>query len=164
MVSFLSTASLMQDSGMINALGWAAAMLGKNYVWAASPIGAVGGWLTNTILGGNALTVPMQLNISTRVGLSHPWLIAAQNASAAMASAISPSRIMLLVTSVGLLGKETLVLRKVGPIILWSIALTTLLLVWFTSSWWFVDMIVLLALLAIVKAPIISSVAEYHRK
>jgi lactate permease len=155
-VSFLSTVALMQDSGMIDTLGGAAAMLGENYMWSASLLGAVGGWLTSTIRGGNALTVPMQMDVSLHIGLPLPWLIAAQNASAAMGSAVSPSQIILLATSVGLFGKEAFVLRKLGPVILWSLMLTTLLLVWFTSSSWFETMIVPLLLLVVVNAPILS--------
>src|SRR6266498_534302 len=67
MISFLSIAALMQDSGMIDTLGGAAMMLGENYVWVASLIGAAGGWLTNTIQGGNALTVHMQMDIGTHI-------------------------------------------------------------------------------------------------
>ncbi len=156
MLSFLSAAALMQDSGMIAVLGRAAAVFGETYVWVASLVGALGGWLTNTILGGNALTVPMQMDVAAHIDVSLPWLIAAQNASAAMASAISPARIILLTTSIGLFGQEAQVLRKIGPIILWSLALTTLLLVWFTSSWEVGGMIVLLLLLLAVNAPLLS--------
>jgi lactate permease len=160
MLSFLSAAALMQDSGMIATLGGAAAMFGEAYVWVASLVGALGGWVANTVLGGNALMVPMQIDVASHVDLSLPWLIAAQNASAAMASAISPSRIILLTTSIGLFGQEALVLRKIGPIILWSLGLMTLLLVWFTSSWWFGGVIALLVLLLVVNVPLLSTDAE----
>jgi lactate permease len=156
-LSFFSTAALMQDSGMVAILGEAATRLGKTYVWGAWFVGALGGWLTNTLFGGNALMVPVQMDVASHVDLSLPWLMAAQNASAATASAVSPARIVLLTTSVGLFGQEALVLRKMGPIILWSLGLTMFLLVWFTSSWALGGMIGLLALLLVVNVPLLST-------
>lgn len=163
MMSFLATAALMQDCGMTDTLGEAVAMLGKNYMWIASLVGAGSGWLTNTLLGGNALAVPMQMDANTHLGLPLPWLIAAQNAAAAIATTVSPSRMILLATAGGILGKEGLLFRKIGPVILWSVALTTLLFVWFTSSTWLNGVLVLLVLLVIVNIPVILVVVGDRR-
>ncbi len=160
MLGFFSVAALMQDSGMVAILAGTATMFGKTSMWVASFVGALGGWLTNTLPGGNVLTVPVPTNVASHTDLSLSWLIAAQNASAAMASAVSPARIILLTTSVGIFGQEALVLRKIGPIILWSLGLTTFLLIWFTSSWGPGGMIVLLALLLAVNAPLLSPGAD----
>jgi L-lactate permease len=160
LIGFLSTVALMQDSGMITLLREAVTMFGKNAVWAASPVGTAGGWLTNSLLGGNTLIIPLQMAISRHGGASLPWLIAAQNASAAIATAASPLRMMLLTTSVGLVGQEALALRRIGPMILWSLVQITFLLVWFTSSLWFGGMVVVLVLLVMVNAPILLVVAK----
>jgi lactate permease len=164
MESFLATAALMQDCGMTAALGSAVAVAEKNHVWVAALVGALAGWLTSTMLGGNALAVPMQKEVSVQTDLPLPWLVAVQNASVAMASAASPSRILLLTGSAGFGEQEAWVFRQVGWIILWSLALTTLLLVWFTSACWPGGVIVLLALLLVVNAPILWGVVEGENK
>jgi lactate permease len=160
LIGFLSTVALMQNSGMINLLGEAITMLGKNAVWAASLVGAAGGWLTCTPLGGNTLTIPLLMDASRQGSVSLAWLIAAQNASAAIATATSPLCVTLLATSISLVGKEALVFRRIGPMILWPLAQITFLLVWFASSLWLGRMIVVLMLLVIVNAPVILVVAK----
>ena len=106
-------------------------------------------------VGSNALTVPMQMEMVAHPNIPLPWLIAAQNASAAMASAIAPSRMMVLATVADLFGKETLVARKGALIVLWSLVLSTLLLIWFTSALWLGSVIVLLMLLLVVQIPLL---------
>ena len=130
-LGFLVTAALMQESGMTTTLGHAAAMMGPNYVWVATLIGGMSGWLSGSPLSGNALTVPMQVQASAQTGLPLSWVIAAQNTSAALASIVSPTRLILIATAARVLGQDGLLLRRVAPIILWSIALVTTLLEWF---------------------------------
>ncbi|GCE32139.1 hypothetical protein KDA_76230 [Dictyobacter alpinus] len=150
-VGFLIVAALMQESGMTSSLGAAAATLGREYMWIAPVIGATSGWLTGSIMSGNALSVPMQMAASARVGLPLPWIIAAQNTSTAIASIVSPAHIILTVTAAGAAGQEGALLCKVGPLILWSVALIMVLLVWFLSQ----GLLVLGLLLALVNLPLV---------
>jgi lactate permease len=151
--TFLAVAELMHKSGMIDALGSAAALSGHNYAWVTSLVGGAGGWLTGSFSGGNALCVPMQAEVGSHVGLPLPWIIAAQNASASLASSVSPSRLSLIAAAAGILGKEAALLRKMGPIILWSMTLVTLLLAWVTLAW----TLALVALVLLIDLPLLLS-------
>ncbi|MEO9028934.1 MAG: L-lactate permease [Ktedonobacteraceae bacterium] len=130
-VGFFVAAALMQDSGMVSELSSVTARIGPAYMWISTLIGGASGWLTGSALDGNTLSVPIQMQASAQVGL--PWIIAAQNASTALASIASPTRVILVIAVSGALGQEGILLRKIGPVILWSIALMTVLLVWFLS-------------------------------
>lgn len=133
-LGFLVAAALMQESGMAASLGSAAAMLGGKYAWIVAPVGSVSGWLTGSPLSGNALAVPLQIQASARVGLPLPWIMAAQNTSAALASIVSPTRLVFIVTAAHVSGQEGHLLRKSAPLILWSIAVITMLFEWFLTQ------------------------------
>jgi lactate permease len=150
LVSFLVMAALMHDSGMTASIAHASAMLGKHYVWIASLVGGACGWLTSSTLGGNALGVPMQMETSTRVGLPLGWMIAMQNASVSIVSMASPARLALVAVTAGAPGKEGVLLQRMAGPVLWSLALITFLLVWFTSA----SFIAIIALLLAVNAPL----------
>lgn len=150
-LGFLVAAALMQESGMAASLGSAAAMFGANYAWVVTLVGSVSGWLTGSVLSGNALAVPLQMQASARVGLPLTWIIAGQNISTALACIVSPARLVLIVTAAHAPGQEGSVLRKVAPIILWSIALTTMLLEWFLAQ----TIFSLIALLFLMNGPFV---------
>jgi hypothetical protein len=150
-VGFLCVAALMQKSGMTGALGAATATIGRNYVWITALVGGISGWLTSSTFGGDALGASMQMETSMHVGLPLSWIMATQNVSAAMASIISPARMILVLTAAGAMGQEGVLLRKVGPVVLWSILLMTCLLIWFLSKIW----LSLAILLLLVNVPLV---------
>jgi lactate permease len=114
---------------MTTVLGKAAAMLGGNYGWIAPWLGALGGWLTGSNAGGNAMFAQLQKEVSTRVGLPLYWIMGAQNGSGSIVTMASPARTILAATAAGLLGKESQVLQKVGPVVLVAIGVIMLVLV-----------------------------------
>ncbi|GAC1348212.1 MAG: L-lactate permease [Ktedonobacteraceae bacterium] len=128
-VCFLATSQVMQTSGMIGVLGTTAATLGSNYGWIAPWLGALGGWLTGSNAGGNAMFAQLQQAVSRRVGLPLHWIMASQNGAGSIATMASPSRTLLATTAAGLVGQESVVLRKIGPAVLLAIVVVTLLLV-----------------------------------
>ncbi len=132
---FLVVASLMQACGIIATLGNAVAPLGKSYLWLAPIIAWIGGWMTSSTVGGNALFIPLQRAISVRVGLPLSWMIPAQNASAAIASAISPARLTLLSTAIEGDGQEEKVRWEMGLVVAWTVGTITLCLAWFVLAW-----------------------------
>jgi lactate permease len=125
---FLAASQVMSASGMTTVLGKTAATLGRNYGWVAPWLGALGGWLTGSNAGGNAMFALLQKEISTRVGLPQYWILAAQNGSGSIVTMASPARTILAATTAGLLGQESQILQKVGPVVLVAIAIITLLL------------------------------------
>lgn len=126
---FLAVSQVMSASGMTTMLGTAAARLGNNYVWIAPWLGALGGWLTGSNTGGNAMFAVLQKAVSMRIGLPLRWVMAAQNGSGSVATMISPARLILAATAAGLLGKESYLLRRVGPLVLVAVAIVMVLLI-----------------------------------
>ncbi len=128
-ICFLAMAEIMLFGGMTNVLGMAAAALGHNYGWIAPWLGALGGWLTGSNAGGNAMFALLQRNASLRVALPLDWIMGAQNAAGSIVTMVAPARVILAATAAGLPGKEGHILRTLGPLILIAIALITILLV-----------------------------------
>jgi len=126
---FIAASQVMSVSGMTTVLGKAAAMLGGNYGWIAPWLGALGGWLTGSNAGGNAMFALLQKEVSTRVALPLYWIMGAQNGSGSIATMASPARTILAATAAGLLGKESQVLQKVGSVVLVAIVVIMLVLV-----------------------------------
>ncbi|GAC1353777.1 MAG: L-lactate permease [Ktedonobacteraceae bacterium] len=131
---FLATSQVMNACGMIGVLGRAAATLGSNYGWIAPWLGALGGWLTGSNAGGNAMFAQLQKEVGRRAGLPLYWVMGAQNGASSIATMASPSRTILAATAAGLVGRESAILRKVGPAILIAVAIIMLLLVEIIST------------------------------
>lgn len=125
---FLAASQVMSASGMTTVLGKTAALLGANYGWVAPWLGALGGWLTGSNAGGNAMFALLQKEVSVRVGLPLYWILAAQNGSGSIVTMASPARTILAATTAGLLGEESQILQKVGPVVLVAIGIIMLLL------------------------------------
>ncbi len=125
---FLLTAQVMQASSMTASLGASAASLGTSYVWISPWLSGLGAWLTGSNLGGTAMFAQLQKAAASSTGLSLLWLAVAQNGAGQLARMLSPACLMLAATSAGLQGQEGLIIRKFGPLVLWTIALMMLLL------------------------------------
>jgi lactate permease len=128
-ICFLAMAEVMLFCGMTGVLGMAAAAPGHNYGWIAPWLGALGGWLTGSNAGGNAMFALLQRNASLRVALPLDWIMGAQNAAGSIVTMVAPARVILAATAAGLPGKEGHILRTLGPLILIAIAIITILLV-----------------------------------
>jgi lactate permease len=126
-VCFLVTSQIMNDSGMISAIGAAAAAPGRGYIWIAPWLGAVGGWLTGSNAGSSAMLAQLQRAVSLRTGLPLYWLMAAQSGAASIATMVSPARTVLATTTCGIVGKEGRLLRLLGPLVLLSVLAIALL-------------------------------------
>jgi lactate permease len=120
-VCFLAASQIMNDSGMIAVIGAAAAAPGSGYIWIAPWLGAIGGWLTGSNAGSNAMLAQLQRAVSIRAGLPLYWLMAAQSGAASIATMVSPARTVLATTTCGILGKEGRLLRLLGPLVLLSV-------------------------------------------
>src|SRR5260370_30799148 len=121
--SSCARSQVMQTSAMTAAPGAAAAALGSQYVWLSPWLAGLGAWLTGSNLGGTAMFALLQKAAASRTGLSLLWLAAAQNGAGPLARMLSPACLLLAATSAGLNGQEGLLLRKLGPLVLWTLAL-----------------------------------------
>lgn len=150
--AFFLTAALMQANGMADALGTLLMHAGENYVWLEPLTSAISGWLMSSFVGGMLLMTPMQVTISSSVGLPLPWAMAAQEAAITLSSAVSPLALLLLTTAAGIVGNEGQLLRMIGVFVLWGLALITLLLVWFVHT----SAVTLVLLLLLMNAPLLT--------
>lgn len=144
-----ATVALMQESGMRTLLEHSGAALGNGAPWITSLLRTLQGWLVNAPLAGNPWQGMSQSALPALPGSPHSWLLAAQGTSAAIVSLCSPWWVLLLAAIAGLTGKEALIFRRGGVLILWFLALLILVLIWKTASFWPVGLIALLALLGI---------------
>ena len=94
--TFILLSQIMIVSGMVVELAKYASVLGTPYIVLVSILGALGGWLTGSNSGGNAMFMPMQIEVANTVGLQKPIVAGAQNAAASYASMGSPARIVLV--------------------------------------------------------------------
>lgn len=116
---FLLLAQLMTQSGMAAQLAQAGSRLGQHYAWVAPVLAALGGWLTGSNTGGNAMFVPLQVAAAHQVGLAPGTLVAMQNAVASYATMGSPARAALVAaTLVSKQIEQPLVAAMIRPVLL----------------------------------------------
>ncbi len=152
-VSFLAAAQAMQDSGMVATFGSVAATLGGQYLWVAPWLGALSGWATGSAISGNSLFASLQKSVAQHAGLPVPWIIAAQNTTAAIGKILSPPSAIVAVSAANIPSQEGQALSMAGPPVLWSIALLMALLGVITS--FSSGTLTLLILVVLLPAPFI---------
>ena len=122
-LGFLFIAQIMVFSGMARSVALAASSLGDVYVLAAPVLGAVGGWLTASNSGGNAMFVPLQVEIAKQLGMSKEWIVAANNAAASYGTVGSPGRVTLVSVTMGHRDLESELMHKAAPYVVLATAL-----------------------------------------
>lgn len=127
-LSFVIASQVMLASGMTATLGAAAATFGDSYSWFAPWLGALGGWLTGSNVGGNAMFALLQRDVAGHIGLSTAWLEGAQNSACSLARMASPACVVLAATTANLHKGEGYLLRKAGPLVLAGVVVITVLL------------------------------------
>jgi lactate permease len=127
-ICFIATGQLMRDSGMTTALSLAAANLGSFYAFVAPVLGAIGGWLTGSNAGSNAMFAALQQEVSRQANLPLDWIMAGQNAAGSHSTMVSPARIILATSTVGLKNSEGKLLRLLGGVMLTAILILALIL------------------------------------
>jgi lactate permease len=109
---FLCFSQIMVASGMTLALAEAvAAATGRGYVLLLPLVGGLGGFLTASNAGSNAMFAGFQEAMSGRLDLPEDVVIAAQNAAGANTTLASPGRVVLAAAVTGLAGQEGTLMR-----------------------------------------------------
>jgi lactate permease len=98
---FLVLGALMTATGMSAELAQAGASLGDAYVALVPWVGGLGGFLTGSNAGANAMFAAAQADAARALGLAPLDLVAAQNVGASLLTMASAPRVAL---AVGLLG------------------------------------------------------------
>lgn len=113
-VGLIAMSKVMEETGQTVVLAQGAALLtGKFYPFLAPFTGLLGTFMTASNLSSNILFGGFQQQIALMLGLDKAPLLAAQTVGGAVGSMLSPSKILLGTTSVGILGQEGAVMRKV---------------------------------------------------
>lgn len=109
---FLCFSQVMFAAGMTLALAEAVAQAtGRAYVLLLPLVGGLGGFLTASNAGSNAMFAGFQEAMSARLDLPEDVVIAAQNAAGANTTLASPGRVVLAATVTGLVGREGALMR-----------------------------------------------------
>ncbi len=109
---FLCFSQIMTASGMTMTLAAAVAeAAGRAYVYILPPVGGLGGFLTASNAGSNAMFAVFHAALGARLELPADWVAAAQNASGANTTLASPGRVILAATVTGLVGREGELMR-----------------------------------------------------
>jgi len=124
-LGFLAMSQVMFNAGMTARLADAAvASAGPSLYAAIVPwIGGIGGFLTASNTGSNALFAQLQTEAARRLGLPLDWIAAAHNAAGANATMASPGRVVLAAAVVGLAGRESALLRPALAVALVGLAI-----------------------------------------
>lgn len=128
-VVMAGVSTIMTHVGMTSTLaqGIAATIHGVVYPLVVPFVGLLGSFLTGSNNNSNILFGALQAEAATLLKLNVPLILAAQNAGGSMGSVMSPTKLIVSCTTVGLGGQEGKVLRKmIGygliPIVIVAIA------------------------------------------
>ena len=112
-LAFLCLGGLKVAAGMSAALAGAAVSLGRPYVLLVPLVGGVGGFLTGSNSGANAMFAAAQAHAAERLRYPVLWMVAGQNVSASLATMASGPRIQLAMSLLGPDDRDPTLFRRV---------------------------------------------------
>lgn len=116
----LSLAYVMNLSGQTITMGYWIAGTGAAFAFFSPVLGWLGTAVTGSDTSANALFATLQQAAAQQAGIDPTLLVAANTSGGVVGKMISPQNLTIAATAVGLVGRESDILRKV---IWWSIAL-----------------------------------------
>jgi len=122
--SVLALAYVMNFAGMTITIGTFIAGTGALFAWFSPILGWVGTAVTGSDTSANALFSTLQQSAGQTAGIDPTLLVAANTAGGVVGKMVSPQNLTIAATAVGLLGRESDILRKVLP---WSLGLLVVL-------------------------------------
>ena len=138
-------ARFMFEGGLLRALAASITSLsgGAGAGWFIPPIAGLGGFLTGSVAGANALFLDLQALLAGGAGLPLLWVTAVHTLLAAGFSAMSPARVVFAATMTGLHGQEGLAMRRLLPLaamllLIGAVALSPGVLAWLSGAGWLV--------------------------
>ncbi|MFX3623180.1 MAG: L-lactate permease [Ectobacillus sp.] len=131
---FIAVSEIMGEAGMHQLLAKAAGeAFGQAFILIAPFIGAIGGFLTGSNAGSNAMFIKLQMQTAQNIGLPWQAITMSHNASSSISTIACPSRITLGVYLCNIPFRENELLRKTALLILGAV----LLIVAETAIWSF---------------------------
>lgn len=115
-IILLGMAVIMAHAGMTEILAQGLAQgVGHLFPLASAWIGGLGAFMTGSNTNSNVLFALLQQRTAGLLGISVPWILAAQTAGGAIGSVIAPTKIVVGSATAGMAGKEGSVLRALLP-------------------------------------------------
>ncbi|QIM21771.1 L-lactate permease [Phycicoccus sp. HDW14] len=118
--SMLALAYVMNFSGQTIVIGTWIAGTGALFAYLSPTLGWIGTAVTGSDTSANALFATLQQSAAQTASIDPTLLVASNTSGGVVGKMISPQNLTIAATSVGLLGREADILRKVLP---WSIGL-----------------------------------------
>jgi len=126
---FIASGQIMLVAGMTEALTHSAAQAASGSLPLLMPlVGALGGFLTASNAGSNAIFMEFQLQLTALAQFDLNYTAAAQNAAASIACMMSPGRLALAQLLLGQQVREHELLRAIAPITVFCVLSMMLLL------------------------------------
>ncbi|MFW0792515.1 L-lactate permease [Gordonia sp. CPCC 205515] len=122
--SVLALAYVMNQAGQTITIGTWIAGAGAAFAFFSPVLGWLGTAVTGSDTSANALFATLQQAAGEKAGIDPTLLVAANTSGGVVGKMISPQNLTIAATSVGLLGRESEIFRKV---ILWSVGLLIVL-------------------------------------
>jgi lactate permease len=122
--SVLSLAYVMNLSGMTITIGTFIAGAGMAFAFFSPILGWLGTAVTGSDTSANALFATLQQTAGKTAGIDPTLLVAANTAGGVVGKMVSPQNLTIAATAVGLLGRESDILRKM---LKWSLGLLLIL-------------------------------------
>ena len=116
----LSLAYVMNLSGQTITIGTWIAGTGAAFAFLSPVLGWLGTAVTGSDTSANALFATLQQTAARQIGIDETLLVAANTSGGVVGQMVSPQNLTIAATAVGLIGRESDILRKVLP---WSIGL-----------------------------------------
>jgi len=114
-VEMITMATIMQHSGMTEALAQGLALAAGSFFPFVSPwIGALGAFMTGSNTNSNVVFAPLQLRTAELLGCHIPSILAAQTSGAGLASVMAPTKVVVGCSTAGMAGKEGEVMRALA--------------------------------------------------
>ncbi len=123
LLAMVTIARAMSQSGMTDELAETAAGVGSAWPLLSPAVGALGTFVTGSATASNILFTDFQIATAEATGQPVLPLLGAQGFGAAVGNIICPHNIVAAAATVGLSGKEGLVLRRTLPVALAYVAL-----------------------------------------
>lgn len=112
-VSMVTMAVIMENSGMTDVLAKGIAQgTGRLFPFMSPWIGALGAFMTGSNTNSNVVFGALQMKTAQLLGFSVVIILGAQTASAALASIMAPTKVVVGASTASMAGKEGIIMRK----------------------------------------------------
>lgn len=126
-LTMVAMAAVMEQAGMIQALAEAlAGAAGGGFALVSPWIGALGAFVTGSNTSSNLMFGALQAHTAGLLGLDVPLVLALQNVGGALGSVVSPTKVIVAVSTLGLAGQEGHVMRPLAVTLAVLLLLTSL--------------------------------------